>query len=405
MCFFRWTPLWAIPVGLLAALPLHALGQIHWFNAPAIGLEPQSNFAAAANVQSALDVPSADPEERQIRREQRDKAEDRQKEASTPTVAADGAFISGTVTTVNGDIVVGAKILLHKLNSNESRSAVASETGAFQFEGLDPSSPYRITIETVGLQTWESEDILLTPGQYFILTKIQLKMPEVVTSVSVHGSREQIAAEQVEIQQRQRVFGFIPNFYVTYDPNPVALTTKLKFKLAAKADTDPVTFVGVAFMAGMYQAGDMLDYGQGSEGFAKRMVAGYADTTSNIFMGGAVLPWLFRQDPRYFYLGTGSKRARVLHALTSPYVCKGDNGKTQPNYSSLGGDLVSGAISNIYYPKSNRGPGLVLQGFLITTGVRTVNALLQEFLIRKLTPSARRNSLERSSHRGIVSDN
>jgi hypothetical protein len=67
----------------------------------------------------------------------------------------------------------------------------------------------------------------------------------------------------------------------------------------------------------------------------------------------------------------------------------GDNGKLQPNYSSLGGDLASGAISNVYYPQSNRGGALVLQGFLITTGARTVNSLIQEFLIRKLTPSAR----------------
>ena len=67
----------------------------------------------------------------------------------------------------------------------------------------------------------------------------------------------------------------------------------------------------------------------------------------------------------------------------------GDNGKLQPNYSSMGGDLISGAISNIYYPDTNRGSRLLFEGFLMTTGVRTVNALIQEFVLRNLTPSAR----------------
>jgi hypothetical protein len=119
------------------------------------------------------------------------------------------------------------------------------------------------------------------------------------------------------------------------------------------------------------------------------MGAGHADSTTDIFIGGAILPWLLHEDPRYFYQGTGTRKSRALHAVANPFVCRGDNGKRQPNYSSIGGDLASGAISNLYYPESNRGASRVIQGFLITTGVRTVNALVQEFFLRKLTPSAR----------------
>jgi hypothetical protein len=229
----------------------------------------------------------------------------------------------------------------------------------------------------------------LTPGQFYFLVGIKLKISESVTSVTVYASNEQIATEQVRLEEKQRVFGIIPNFYVTYDKHPVPLTTKLKYRLAFKADTDPVTFFGVFFMATMYQAGDIPSYGQGWDAYFQRVGAGYADTTTDIFIGGAILPSLLHQDPRYFYQGTGTKKSRLIHAMSSPYVCKGDNGKTQPNYSSLGGDLASGAISNLYYPDADKGAGLVFQGFAITTGVRTVNAILQEFVIRKLTPSAR----------------
>ena len=298
-------------------------------------------------------------------------------------------YIGGTVTNANGEIVEGATIVLEGPRSEDRQTAVTDDRGAFHFAGLEAGIPYRITIEAKNLETWKSQTIVLAPGQYFFLMETRLKVPKVVTSVTVDETQEQVATEQVRAQIKQRVFGFIPNFYVTYDLHPVALTTRLKFKLAIRADTDPMTFVGVAFIAAVLQAGDLPDYGQGAEGYAKRVAAGYADTTSDVFIGGAILPWLLRQDPRYFYQGTGTRKSRALHALATPFVCRGDNGQAQPNYSTMGGDLASGAISNLYYPESNRGAGRLFQGFLITTGVRTVNALVQEFILRRFTPSAR----------------
>ena len=313
------------------------------------------------------------------------------KNARQTTSASDPltANISGTVTTVNGDIVPGATIVLEGPDTSDRRTMVATDNGAFQFESLKPGIPYHVTVGAKGFQDWKSATVILNPGQYFLLQDVKLKLPVMIASVTVSASPEQIATEQVTVEEHQRVFGIFPNFYVTYDPEPVPLTTKLKFRLAYKADTDVVTFFGVAFMATMYQAGDIPDYGQGWDAYGKRVAAGYADTTTDIFIGGAILPWLLHQDPRYFYQGTGTKKSRARHAVFSPFVCRGDNGKPQPNYSSLMGDLSSGAISNFYYPESNRGAGLVFQGFAITTGVRMVNGIIQEFVLRKLTPSAR----------------
>lgn len=298
-------------------------------------------------------------------------------------------FLSGTVTDANGDVVSNAMVILEGPQAADRQLVFSNDGGAFEFTNLQPGVAYRISIEGKGIGSWKSEPFTLGPGEYVLLKDIRLKIPDLVTSVTVYATTQQIATEQVRVQTRQRVFGFIPNFYVTYEATPVPLTTGLKFRLAFKADTDPMTFVGVGLLAGMYQAGDLPDYGQGMEGFGKRMGAGYADATSDIFLGGAVLPWLLHQDPRYFYQGTGTIRSRTLHALGSPFICRGDNGKRQPNYSSLLGDLSSGAISNLYYPESNRGAKLLFGGFLITTGVRTLNGVVQEFLLRKLTPSTR----------------
>ncbi len=299
------------------------------------------------------------------------------------------AWISGTVTDANGDSIAGATVALESTNPGDRQTAVASDNGAFEFDNLKPGIEYHVTVSARDMQRWESPPIVLVAGQYFLLTDIKMKLPGSEVSVTVYATQEQIATEQVSVAEKQRILGFIPNFYVTYDPHPVPLTTKLKYRLALKASTDPVTFFGIGFMAAIYQAGDVPDYQQGWDGYAQRVGAGIADTATDIFFGGAILPSLLHQDPRYFYQGTGTKKSRVLHAISYPYICKGDNGKTQPNYSSLGGDLISGAISNIYYPETNRGVGLVFEGFFITTAVRTVNSIIQEFVLRKLTHSAR----------------
>ena len=69
-------------------------------------------------------------------------------------------------------------------------------------------------------------------------------------------------------------------------------------------------------------------------------------------------------------------------------ICKGDNGKWQPNYSSVLGNLAAGAISNLYYPAKDRdGVGLTFESGAIGIGATAGANLIQEFLIRKLTPN------------------
>ena len=210
-----------------------------------------------------------------------------------------------------------------------------------------------------------------------------------LTTVSVNYSPEEVATEQVKIEEQQRVFGIFPNFYVVYDHDPAPLTTKLKFRLALKTSTDPVTILGVAVLAGINQAADVPDYQQGWKGYGERFGAAAADGFSDIMIGGAILPSLLHQDPRYYYQGTGTNKSRALHALSSPFICRGDNGNLQANYSSLGGDLASAALSNLYYPASNRGAGLVFENVLLSTSERMLSSLVQEFILHKFTPKTK----------------
>ena len=297
--------------------------------------------------------------------------------------------ISGTVSDVNNDIVPGATVTLDDPNPARLRSVVANNNGAFEFDGVKPGVTYRVTIRADGFATWTSPTVIVNPGQFVLVTNTKLKLVGGVASVTVYASSDEIATEQVRIEEKQRVLGFIPNFYVTYDHNAAPLTKKLKFELALKSSADPITFLEAAALAGMNQAGDRPDYVQGAKGYGQRLGTAYAGISIDYIIGGAVLPSLLHQDPRYFYQGSGTTKSRVLHALSNPFICKGDNGRWQPNYLSIGGDLTTGAISNIYYPASNRGPGLVFTNTLISIGGGMVNGLIQEFVLRQLTPSAR----------------
>jgi hypothetical protein len=106
-------------------------------------------------------------------------------------------------------------------------------------------------------------------------------------------------------------------------------------------------------------------------------------------VGGAILPSLLHQDPRYFYQGTGTNKLRALHALSSPFICRGDNGPLQPNYSTIGGDLASAALANAYHPESDRGVGLFLGNFFVPTGQRALANVAQKFILRRFTPKAK----------------
>jgi len=306
-----------------------------------------------------------------------------------PTPDPRPATIAATVTDPNDETVPGATVVLQGPESGDRDTTVTNENGFFELRDVRAGVPYRVTIQAKGFADWTSPSLVLEPSQYKILEGCELRLEEVQTSVNVNYSPVEVATEQVAEQEKQRIFGVIPNYYVNYDSDPAPLTPKLKFQLAMKVSANPVTIMGVGFVAGIRQAADSPDYQQGAAGYGQRFGAVAANAFSDILIGGAILPSVLHQDPRYFYQGTGTTKSRLLHALSAPFVCRGDNGRQQPNYSSLLGDLASDALSNTYYPESNRGASLVFSNFALGTAERLVSSLAQEFLFRRFTSKAK----------------
>lgn len=301
--------------------------------------------------------------------------------------------IGGVVVGRDGAVYEGANIALTlaappQRGASEPRVWTAStdSNGRFRFAGVGPGV-FKLTISSRGFATQEVS-VLLHPGESYETQAIVLPFATASNEVHVTATQQEIALEQLKVEETQRVFGVIPNFYVTYVPNAPPLSSKQKFSLAWKTSIDPITFLVSGAFAGVEQADNAFSgYGQGAQGYAKRFGADYADGFISTMIGSAILPSILKQDPRYFYKGTGTTRSRILYAVANAVVCKGDNGHWQFNYSGILGSLAAGGISNLYYPASNRdGVALTFESTLIGTAGSAAQNLFQEFLVRKLTP-------------------
>jgi hypothetical protein len=287
----------------------------------------------------------------------------------------------------DGAVCEGATVALEYVGASATgaRTETSDSNGRYSFPNVAPGA-FKLTVSSKGFET-QIEQGVLYPGESFEARAIELTVTS-TSEVRVTASRVEIAVEQVREEEQQRVLGVIPNFYVSYAPNAAPLTVKQKFDLGWKTSIDPISFLAVGFFAGVEQAENTFSgYGQGAQGYAKRYGAGYANSTISTMLGSAILPSWWKQDPRYFYKGTGTTRSRALYAIANAVICKGDNGKWQPNYSSIIGGLAAGGISNLYYPASDRdGLTLTFENAAIGTAEGAVQNLIQEFVVRKLTP-------------------
>jgi hypothetical protein len=201
---------------------------------------------------------------------------------------------------------------------------------------------------------------------------------------------------------KQRVLGVIPNFYVSYAPDPAPLDSRQKTELAFRTLVDPVSFAAAGVVAGAQQATNTYPgYGQGALGYSKRFAAAYGNLLTGTLIGDLILPIVLRQDPRFIYKADGSVPNRIWYSVKTSVLCKGDNGRWQFNYSGIGGSIASGFISNAYYPTANRSKGSVtLENTAFGTLSGIASNLFQEFLIPKLTPHKSLASLKSNSNQG-----
>ncbi|MEP6643852.1 MAG: carboxypeptidase-like regulatory domain-containing protein [Acidobacteriaceae bacterium] len=300
------------------------------------------------------------------------------------------ASISGVVLDPSGAVVRGATVKLAGTNAATERAVVADDQGGFLFSGL-PAGTFKVTVASAtGLTTFTSDPVTLAEGQKLELPPITLRITVASSDVHVVGTaatQEEVAQAQIQAQEKQRVLGIVPNFYSSYIWNAAPMTSKQKFGLALRSTTDPVAFMVAGGVAGVEQWHHTFPgYGRGTDGYLKRYGAAYADNMVGRMVGSAILPSLLHQDPRYFYKGSGSATSRALYAISQTVICRGDNGRSEPNYSHVLGNFAAAGISNLYRAPQDRSASLTFRNALIITGSNAIGNLVREFVLRKITP-------------------
>ncbi len=291
------------------------------------------------------------------------------------------------VTDPTGALLPDALVTLQ--SGTSTRATTSGADGSFSF-GNAPAGTIAITASHPGFASAIAR-LTLSAGQSMALPNFVLQTGGVDVSVDALTSK-QLAQLQVHAEEQQRVLGVLPNFFVSYDWNAEPLTPKQKFSLVVTTFRDPVNIFIAASAAGVQQwQNDLPGYGSDAPGYGKRFGANYGNLVIGSTLGGGVFPVLFHQDPRYFYKGTGSVRSRLLYSLSRAVITRGDNGRNQPAFAAVLGDFSAGAISNAYYPATNRsGVGLTFANGFIAIGSDAISNVFQEFIVRKFTPKSRR---------------
>ena len=305
--------------------------------------------------------------------------------ASVSAAFGQQGSLSGTVVDTSGAAVGHATVKLLLEGRAPDRELQSTGNGEFSFDEVSPGS-WHLSFNAKGfaVKTIAGE---LRAGEALNLPATALSVDSVATELNVTQTQAELAEAQVKVEEQQRLLGVIPNFFTAYDRDAAPLNAKQKLELTAKSWFDPSSFVIGGIIAGVWQAQNThKGFGQGAEGYAKRYGASFADYGTSLVLEKTLMPVIFKQDPRYFYKGTGTHKSRALYAISRTFVCRGDNKKDQFCYSSFINRFGTGFVTSYYYPAADRDKtGVILRNSAMSIAFDALGNLFQEFAARKIT--------------------
>ena len=264
--------------------------------------------------------------------------------------------LTGEVADPSGALIPGATVLVRVPGHHHDFGATSDNEGHFTLKGLPPGE-YSFMVTAPGFQAFESIPFTLRAGEARRLETVTLPIPSGHADAYVTMNRKEIAGAELHAAEQQRIVGF-PDFYTSFVWNAAPLDARQKLSLGLHATTDRMAFVTAGLVASAEQINNTFpEFGRGGAGFGKRYGAAYADGFTGKFLGGALLPSVFREDPRYFYMGP----PRNLEAESAACRCVGVSGarRQRPHAAELlahpGQCLGGGAVESL-------SPGLEFSG-------------------------------------------
>ena len=104
---------------------------------------------------------------------------------------------------------------------------MSGSDGQFFFPNVAPGE-FQLAITSAGFaaQTFSGT---LHPGEIETLPQIAMNVADARVEVEVGLTQVEVAEEEIKFEEKQRVLGVIPNFYVSYVPDAAPLNAKQKF--------------------------------------------------------------------------------------------------------------------------------------------------------------------------------
>ncbi len=155
-----------------------------------------------------------------------------------------------------------------------------------------------------------------------------------------------------------------------------------KIELSIMSRATPGEAFATVFSAGWSQLRDSRPhYGRDTGAFEKRLGALAIKQTSQSFFSYGVYAAAFHDDPRYYVMGsTVPLWRRAVYSGTRTFITQKDDATPAINWPRLAGIATATALTNLYYPKVDRGFGDQSKAFAVSIGTSVMNDELHEFL-------------------------
>jgi len=182
-------------------------------------------------------------------------------------------------------------------------------------------------------------------------------------------------------QQPKRILGIMPNYRaVSAGAIPPPPTAKQAFKIATENSFDYSALIFVGITSLLAEGTDThKQLGKGVAGYGRYYWRGFVDKTDGNYLVLFALPTVFRQDERYYTMGSGSVLKRGVYAASRVFITPDYHGHNSFNFSELLGRGMAQGISAAYYPSQSRTAGALAEKFGYAIGRDALTAVFREF--------------------------
>jgi len=104
--------------------------------------------------------------------------------------------------------------------STSQRTAITDQAGSFRFSAVEPGN-YKITIAASGFAVWTVTNVAVASSDNQPSLSAVLQVAAASSSVNVTLSQHELATEQLKTEEKQRLLGVLPDFFVSYAPRSI----------------------------------------------------------------------------------------------------------------------------------------------------------------------------------------